>query len=213
MRLIGPLHVGICLYVLAICSICLHVIARGETRLEIETETFGLVSRKHVKRVVKETKSRWIQTKLDEIENRKDQLRNHWRNARNIVDGYTGDHRKPRVIKMRKPDGLLARNQEESAKVFEDHFEKKVFNRNEVSSYDDTIFNKIDSIPCDPNLGEVPTSPEIQKMKTEKAPVKKGLPPEAKLLAGLSQDILEKIIADFWTNPDFNPEIWKHVVL
>jgi hypothetical protein len=32
-------------------------------------------------------------------------------------------------------------------------------------------------------------------------------------LAGRSRDILEKIITDFWTNPDFNPEIWKHVVL
>ena len=47
-------------------------------------------------------------------------------------------------------------------------------------------------------------------MKTEKAPGKNGLPPEAyKLLAGLGEDVLEKIITDFWTNPDFNPQIWK----
>jgi hypothetical protein len=44
---------------------------------------------------------------------------------------------------------------------FKDHFEKNAFNRNEESSYDDTIFNEIDPIPCDPNIGEVPTSPEI----------------------------------------------------
>jgi hypothetical protein len=42
---------------------------------------------------VKETKSR-IHTKLDEIENHKDQLRNHWRAAREIVDGYTGHQAK-----------------------------------------------------------------------------------------------------------------------
>jgi hypothetical protein len=48
-------------------------------------------------------------------------------------------------------------------------------------------------------------------MKTES---KNRLPPEAyKLLAGLSIDVLEKIIADFWTNPDFNLKNWKHVVL
>ncbi len=51
-------------------------------------------------------------------------------------------------------------------------------------------------------------------MKTEKSPGKNGIPPEAyKLLAGLGEDVLEAIITDFWTNPDFNPEIWKHVVL
>jgi hypothetical protein len=33
-----------------------------------------------------------------------------------------------------------------------------------------------------------------------------------RLLAGLGEDVLEKIIT-FWTNPDFNPQIWKHAVL
>ena len=89
---------------------------------------------------------------------------------------------------MKKPDGSLARNAEESAKVFKDHFEKNVFNRNEESSYEDSIFDEIDPIPCDPKLGEIVTSSEIQraikKMKTEKAPGKNGPPPEAyKLLA------------------------------
>jgi hypothetical protein len=38
-------------------------------------------------------------------------------------------------------------------------------------------------------------------MKTEKAPGKNGIPPEAyKLLAGLGEDVLEDIITDFWTN-------------
>jgi hypothetical protein len=84
---------------------------------------------------------------------------------------------------MSKPDGTLAINQEESVKVFKYHFEKNVFNRNEETSYDDTIFNEINPILCDPNLGEVPTPPEIQhavrKIKTEEAPGKNGLPPEA----------------------------------
>jgi hypothetical protein len=49
-------------------------------------------------------------------------------------------------------------------------------------------------------------------MKTE-APGKNGLPPEAyKILVGLGEDVLD-IITQFWTDPDFNPEIWKHVVL
>jgi hypothetical protein len=42
--------------------------------------------------------------------------------------------------------GTLARNQEESAEVFKDHFEKNVFNRTEESSYDDTIFDEIGPI-------------------------------------------------------------------
>jgi hypothetical protein len=40
-----------------------------------------------------------------------------------------GRHKKSRIIKMMKPDGTMASNQEESAKVFEDHFEKDGFNR------------------------------------------------------------------------------------
>jgi hypothetical protein len=93
-----------------------------------------------------------------------------------------------------------------------------MFNRNEESSYDDTIFDKIDPITCDPKLGEDMNSSEIKyairKMKTEKAPGKNGLPPEAcKLLERLDEEVLEKIITDFWTNPHFNPEIWQHVML
>jgi hypothetical protein len=175
-------------------------------------------ARKNVKRVVKESRNRWMQIKLDEIENHKDQPRNHWRAAREIVDGYTGHHRKARVTKMRMANGEMASNEEESAKVFKDHFEKNVFNRNEESSYDDTIFDEIDPIPCDPKLGEVANPREIKhairKMKTEKAPGKNGLPPEAyKLLNGIGEEVLEKIIIEFWTNPDFNPDVWKHVML
>jgi hypothetical protein len=45
----------------------------------------------------------------------------------------------------------------------------------------------------------------IKKMKTEKAPGKNGLPPEAyKILVGLGEDVLENIITQFWTDPDFN---------
>jgi hypothetical protein len=83
-------------------------------------------------------------------------------------------------------------------------FRKNVFNRNEESSYDDTIFDEIDLIPCDQDLESV-TPSEIQhaikKMKTEKAPGKNGLPPEAyKILVGLGEDVLENIITQFWTD-------------
>jgi hypothetical protein len=120
---------------------------------------------------------------------------------------------------MVKPNETLAINQEESAKVFKDHFAKTVsFNRNEESSYDDASFDEIDPIACDPRLGDPVTLSEIQyaaqKMKTEKAPGMNGIPPEAyKLLAGLGEDVLENIIKQFWTDPTFNPEIWKHLVL
>jgi hypothetical protein len=75
-----------------------------------------------------------------------------------------------------------------------------------------SIFNEIDPIPCAAKLGEIVTSSEIQRaikmMKTEKAPGKNGLPTEAyKFLAGLCEDDLENTITNFWTNPDFNPEI------
>jgi hypothetical protein len=34
------------------------------------------------------------------------------------------------------------------------------------------------------------------------------IPPEAyMLLAGLGEDVLEDIITDFWTSPEFHPEI------
>jgi hypothetical protein len=98
------------------------------------TKTKFVSARKHVKRVVKEAKNRWMQTKLEEIENYKDQPRNRWK----IVDGYTGHHSKPKVIKMKKTNGSLASNS----------FQE--FNRNEESSYEDSIFNEIDPIPCEP---------------------------------------------------------------
>jgi hypothetical protein len=55
----------------------------------------------------------------------------------------------------------------------------------------------------------------IKKMKTEKAPCKNGnIPPEAyTLLVALGEDVLENLITQFWTDPSFNPEIWKHIVL
>jgi hypothetical protein len=88
----------------------------------------------------KEAQTRWVQTKLEEIENCGDQPRNHWRAARELVAGLLkGHHKKTRIIKMMKADGTLASNQEEKPKFFKDHFEKNVFNRNEESSYDDTI--------------------------------------------------------------------------
>jgi hypothetical protein len=93
-----------------------------------------------------------------------------------------------------------------------------LYNRNEESCFDASIFNENDPIRCDPKLGDAVTPAEtqraIQKMKTEKAPGKNGLSPEAyKSLAGLGEDVLEKIITDVWINPDFNPEIWTHIVL
>jgi hypothetical protein len=64
----------------------------------------------------------------------------------------------------------------------------KVFNRTEESSYEETIFDEIDPIRCDPRLGDPVTSSEIRhaikKMKTEKSPGKNGMPPDAyKILA------------------------------
>jgi hypothetical protein len=50
-------------------------------------------------------------------------------------------------------------------------------------------------------------------MKTEKAPGKNGLPPEAyKILVGLGEDVLEYHHA-ILDRPRFQLEIWKHVVL
>jgi hypothetical protein len=47
----------------------------------------------------------------------------------------------------------LTSNQEEVPKS-KDHFERTYSIRNEESSYDDTIFDEIDPIPCDPRLGD-----------------------------------------------------------
>jgi hypothetical protein len=50
----------------------------------------------------------------------------------------------------------------------------------------------------------------FKKMKTEKSPAKNGIPPGAhKILVGLGEDVLKNIIRDFWTKPEFNPEIWR----
>jgi hypothetical protein len=67
--------------------------------------------------------------------------------------------------------------------------------RRSLARYDDAISDEIDPIPCDPRLDPVTPSEiqyGIQKMKTEKAPGTKGIPPQAyKLLVGIGEDVLE----------------------
>jgi hypothetical protein len=60
---------------------------------------------------VEEAQARWIQTKLEDIENYKDQPRNLWRAARELVAGLLKGHHKKRIIKMMKPNGTLASKQ------------------------------------------------------------------------------------------------------
>ena len=54
---------------------------------DLDTKAKLATTRKHAKRVVKEAKVRWVQTKLKNIENYKDQPRNHWRAAREFGAG------------------------------------------------------------------------------------------------------------------------------
>jgi hypothetical protein len=105
-------------------------------------------ARKHIKRVVKEAKVRSILSKREDIENHEDEPRDHWKAVGDLNAGvHSGHINQARNIKMMKPDGNLARNEEESAQVFRDHFEQNVFNRTSnlamrrLSSTKSTRFN------------------------------------------------------------------------
>jgi hypothetical protein len=103
----------------------------------------------------KEAQTRWVQTKLEEIENCGDQPRNHWRAARELVAGLLkGHHKKTRIIKMMKADGTLASNQEEKPKSSKT-ISKRTYSIEMRSLATMTLFDEIDLIPCDQRL-EIP---------------------------------------------------------
>jgi hypothetical protein len=170
------------------------------------------------KQVIIKARNEWLKRKIDEYESMNQDSRNAWKALREIEAGFNGHHKKMTIIKMRKADGTLARNEEESAKVFRKHFEENVFNRNEQSSYDPTVLDEIDQVPINNHLGTTPTDKEIRqalsKMQYEKSPGRNGIPTEAfKILSGRGKNCFYQLIQEFWNKPAFNPEEWHQIVL
>jgi hypothetical protein len=64
-------------------------------------------------------------------------------------------------MKMRKKDGTFATTEAENAKVLLDQF-FEVMNCNELSAYDPTVLQEIDSHPVNTTLDIPPTSTEIK---------------------------------------------------
>jgi hypothetical protein len=173
--------------------------------------------RKKVKKTIIDARNKWLGIKITEIENLDQDPRSAWKAIREINDGFSGHHKKATIIKMRKPDGTLAKNEQENAQVFLSHFEK-VANLREESSFDPTIFQEIDQLPTVNELDLPPTRKELsialRKMQYEKSPGRNGIPTEAfKTLQDTNIDLFHELITAFWNNPDFNPDEWHQIKL
>jgi hypothetical protein len=106
-------------------------------------------------------KVRWLESKIDEIEKINDDPRSAWKSIKEINAGFSGHHEKAVMIKMRKKDGTFATTKAENVKVLFDHF-YEVINCKELSAYDPTVLQEIDSCPINTALDTPPTSSEIK---------------------------------------------------
>jgi exonuclease III len=182
-----------------------------------ETRQALRLSRRELTATKATAKAKWLELKLSEIESINDDPRSAWKSIKEINAGFSGHHEKAVVMKMRKQDGTFATTETDNAKVLFDHF-YKVVNRKELSAYDPTVLQEIDSRPTNTALDAPPTSKEIkaalQKMQYEKSPGKNGIPTEAfKSLKGASLSAFMKLIALFWQNDQFNPVDWQQIKL
>jgi hypothetical protein len=120
-------------------------------------------------------------------------------------------------MKMKKADGTMAKTDKENANVMFKHF-KQVTNRQELSSYDPSILDKIPTRPTQSAMTTAPTTKEIQhvlrKMQYEKSPGTNGIPTEAfKCLTGTNYQFFEDTIILFWKNDQFQPIIFQQIKL
>ena len=113
-------------------------------------------------------------------------------------------------MKMRKSDGLYAKNDTKNANVFLTHF-NNLFNNLTGTNFDPTVIEGInDRQPKNEKLGTTPTKWEIskalRKMRYEKSPGPNGIPTEAfKNLEGESFDLLYNLIKKYWEDTEYSP--------
>jgi hypothetical protein len=114
-------------------------------------------------------------------------------------------------------NGTMAKADKEKAVVMFKHFEQ-VTNRQELSSYNPLILDKIPTRPTQSAMDTTPTTKEIQhalrKMQYEKRPGTNGIPTEAfKCLTGTNYQFFEDTITLFWKNDQFQPIDFQQIKL
>jgi Reverse transcriptase (RNA-dependent DNA polymerase) len=144
---------------------------------------------------------------------KKDNPHNAWNSIKDISNGFSGHHKKAVTIKMKKPDGNYAINDNDNAEVFRIHF-KKLYNMD--CTYDPTVLQVISKNPTNITLAEQFTRKEVQqalsKMKYEKSPGTNGIPTEAfKNLRGMPLDKFIKILQEYWNNDEFEIQEWQEL--
>ena len=172
-------------------------------------------ARGELRRAKKAAQNKWIDVKIMELESMNVTPKDAWKACYELKGGLMGHHKAATIMKMKKPDGSLARNDKENAKVFQKHLTKVL---NKVDEYDPTILEEIDTIEEDPSLGLVPSTDEIKralvKMKLDKAPGPSGITTNAfKSLGPEGLNKLQAIIEQMWNDPEFIPEEFSQIDL
>jgi hypothetical protein len=190
--------------------------AQRETTTKENHQTLRL-SQRNLGATKATARFKWLELKLNEIENINDDPQSTWKSIKEINTGFSGHHEKAVVMKMRKIDGTFGKTEAENAKVLFDHFYGAV-NRKELSVYDPTILQEIDPCPTNTALDTPPTTQErrtpLRKIQYKKSPGKNGIPTEAfKNLRKAPLSVFSKLIALFWQNDRFNPVDWQQIKL
>ena len=132
--------------------------------------------------------------------------REAWEATRTIEASFTGHHRKPTMMQMKKPDGQKAQTDKEN----QQHF-NTIFNADPPPVDIQKVLDQIEQQPTRNDLAGPPTMEELETQimkanKCEKAPGESGVTPEAyKVMSMESKTILLKILCNVYegrTDPD-----------
>ena len=91
-----------------------------------------------------------------------------WKAVYEVAKGLDYNHKKTALMKMRKSNGELAKNDKENAQVFKEHL-NVLYNQVEKTDYDPTILEQLDRIEPEPNLG-IPSGELFPKCNMKKPP-------------------------------------------
>ena len=139
-----------------------------------------------------------------------------WEAIFRLRDGLEGHHKNICNTKIRRPNGQLAKTDEESAEILKHFFSDNVFGR--TSPYRQSTVDNLTQLIVMEELGEPPSLTELQyairKLKLGKAPGIDSLPPEAfKAMYTTSKSHLLHLLTLYWTNPEWDTKDWHSIIL
>ena len=183
---------------------------KGRTRRHPASLQLTLTElRRQVADLVEAAKIRWIEKKVEEMENKYDP-RGAWRAMREISAMFAGHIKSAVTMRMRKKNGMIATTDEENGRVLCEHFDG-VFNA--PATAQDGIEEVIEQREIVSALGKLPSEDEVDfaiaRAATEKSPGVDGIPTEAFKIIRESDVLLGefmKFLRACWREENVDPD-------